>query len=77
MSLFDSPKIDVPKEDPAVAQARERQQSIADNMLTGSIQDNLRRKMQARVQRFGLVPGDSSGAGRARPIVQSGFMAPA
>ncbi|MEO6022487.1 MAG: hypothetical protein ABIP64_05110 [Burkholderiales bacterium] len=55
MSLFSTPRIDIPKEDPAIAAARQRQQNQADNALTGSIQDNLQRRMRARLQTFGLV----------------------
>lgn len=76
MSLFSQPKIDVPKEDPAIAAARAREQNKADTSLTMSIQDDLRRKMQARLQRFGLVPNQVSSAVGARPGVTSSFMAP-
>ncbi len=71
MSLFSAPKIDVPKEDPAIAAARARQQNQADNALTGSIQDNLQRRMRARLQTFGLVATGRNA--NARPVVTAGF----
>ena len=68
MSLFSAPRIpDAPKEDPAIAAARLRAQNQADNSLTMSIQDDLRRKMQARLQRFGLVPAANSVRAAAGP----------
>lgn len=74
MSLFSTPKIDVPKEDPAIAAARQRQQDQADAALTGSIQDNLQRRMRARLQTFGLVPTQPGTAAGTRPSVTQGFM---
>jgi hypothetical protein len=68
MSLFSGPKIpDAPKEDPAVTAARKSAQDQADASLTTSIQDNLRASMQARQQRFGLVPTGSLGFSRRPP----------
>jgi hypothetical protein len=74
MSLFSAPKIEAPKEDPAVAAARQRQQDQADTALSLSIQDDLRRKMQARLQSFGLVPTPATATAGARPAVTTGFM---
>lgn len=74
MSLFSAPKIDVPKEDPAIAAARQRAQNQADNALTGSIQDNLQRRMRSRLQTFGLVPTQAGSTSGARPAVTRGFM---
>jgi len=77
MSLFSSPKMpEVPKEDPAIAAARVREQQKADTSLTMSIQENLRRKMQSRLRSFGLVqsPAAAAVAGNSRPSVTSGFM---
>lgn len=74
MSLFSTPKINVPGPDPAVTAATTRAQNQADQSLTLSIQDNLRRMMQARLQTFGLVPNAPSQSPAARPAVTSGFM---
>jgi hypothetical protein len=73
MSLFSSPSIPAaPQEDPAVTAARQRAQAQADASLTSSIQDSLRNQMQARQQKFGLVPMAANPAGY-RPAVTSGF----
>lgn len=77
MSLFSAPKIPAaPQEDPAVTAARQRAQAQADASLTSSIQDNLRNQMQARQQKFGLVPTAASVSAGTRPAVTSGFMSP-
>lgn len=65
MSLFGTPK--APQEDPAVKAERERQARIAENDLSGQIQDNVRRRTRARIQQFG--GGGLGGAG-------GGFFAP-
>jgi hypothetical protein len=78
MSLFSSPKIpDAPKEDPAVTAARQRAQAQADASLTSSIQDNLRSQMNARQQRFGLVPTDRSAMTSIGSGITSSFLKPA
>lgn len=90
MSLFGSPKQpaavsvptpapDIPKEDPAVTAARNQAQVQADASVTSGIQDDLRRRMQSRMQRFGLAPapaatGTPGGFGGFRPDVLSGFL---
>jgi hypothetical protein len=78
VSLFSAPKIPAPQpaptEDPAVTAARQQAQVQADASLTRSIQDDLRRKTQARLQHFGLVANDIT-AGSGRPNVTAGFIA--
>jgi hypothetical protein len=67
MSLFGSPKVPapvvvptpsptIPAENPLVTAARGQAQKQADEAVTHNIQDDLRRRMQSRLQRFGLVP---------------------
>jgi hypothetical protein len=75
MSLFGSPKQpEVPKEAPEVTAARQRAQEKADSSATSAIQDQLRRQMQFRIQRFGLAATD--GTPSAAPSITSGFITP-
>lgn len=88
MSLFGSPKkpdtvvvpapaADIPKEDPAVTAARKQATVQADAAVTSGIQDDLRRRMQSRMQRFGLAPAApaaATGFGGWRPSVTAGFL---
>lgn len=69
MSLFSTPK--APEEDPAVKAARQRQQVQSENALTSSIQDDLRRQMQVRLQRFGLVGGNPGGSSLTSGFIRS------
>ena len=63
-NLFGS--INAPQEDPAVKRARERQERIADNLLTSELQRDLRDRTRSRLRRFGLfTPVDSAAGGRA------------
>jgi hypothetical protein len=55
MSMFGS---DAPQEDPAIKRQRELQQQAADAGLTASMQTDLRRRMRARLQRFGFAPNN-------------------
>ena len=61
MSLFSTPK--APQEDPAVKAARERQTRLAENDLTGRVQEQVRRRTRQRIQIFG--------GGAASPINSS------
>ena len=58
----------VPKEDPAVAAARARQEQRADASLTSNIQEDLRRRMRMRLQRFGFVPGTTAAPSAASSV---------
>jgi hypothetical protein len=51
-----SPSADLPTEDPAVTAQRKQAQAQADASVTAAIQDQLRQRMQNRLQTFGLVP---------------------
>ena len=77
MSLFNTPE--APKEDPAIAAARQREEQRSENKLISNIQEDLRRRTRLRLARFGLAPGTadytaipSTGAPFQQPGAQAG-----
>ena len=63
-NLFGS--TNAPQEDPSVKRARERQERLADNLLTSELQRDLRDRTRSRLRRVGLfTPASSAAGGRA------------